>query len=539
MIIVIALDSADPDLISTWLDEEKLPFLQSLKQKGIFTKVNSLASILSDAPWSSFNTGVSPGKHGYYNFQRLEKGTTNIIRVNARSYCKYLPFWHKFCQTEQKIAVFDLPKTFPLEDINGVQITGWGGEYPLIPTCSIPEDKVKEITRLFGKYHQPKEIINPKFISQEKRRYNLLLSNLKQKTKAVKWLFEQDKYDLFLASFGEIHYGNHFFYHDYNTQHWAYNAQRAKHFQSALPNLYHQLDQSCEEILKDVGEDATIFVVSVHGISPYYGANHLMSEIMEKFGWQVKPPSQVKKTNTTNWEKFLATSWSQKLRNIIPKDIRGFINDRLIPTKIHDRVQNHQFNESINWQETRAFFLNIHFQGFIGINLKNREPYGIVERGEEYNSLCEEIIAELKLLINPDTNKPAIEEIYHISRLLQGESIEELPDIVFKWVENQEIKQLYHPKLGLISATAPPRRKTNHRGKGFLLATGKHINSNAQLSEINVLDFAPTLLYLLGQSIPEYMEGRILEEIISPQFKENNPIKYESFSDGWNRFCRW
>ena len=104
MIVIIALDSADPDLVSTWLDEGKLPFLQSLKAQGIWTQVDSLASIFSDEPWLSFSTGVSLGKHGYYNFQRLEEGTTNIIRVNPKSHCKYLPFWHKFQEAKEKMS---------------------------------------------------------------------------------------------------------------------------------------------------------------------------------------------------------------------------------------------------------------------------------------------------------------------------------------------------------------------------------------------------------------------------------------------------
>ncbi len=52
MIIVIALDSADPDLVANWLEEGKLPFLKSLKEKGIWCRFNSIANLFSDTQWS-------------------------------------------------------------------------------------------------------------------------------------------------------------------------------------------------------------------------------------------------------------------------------------------------------------------------------------------------------------------------------------------------------------------------------------------------------------------------------------------------------
>ncbi len=165
-------------------------------------------------------------------------------------------------------------------------------------------------------------------------------------------------------------------------------------------------------------------------------------------------------------------------------------------------------------------------------------PNGVIERGTEYDNLCQEIIDELKLLVNPNNNELAIQEIHHISDVVNGENIDELPDIVFRWKENAEIKELFHPKIGLISAPSRPRRKTQHRGNGFLIAAGKHINPNAQLSEVSALDFAPTLLYLLRENIPKYMQGRVLEELFDHQFKQNHKIEYENFSDGCNRFCR-
>jgi hypothetical protein len=45
---------------------------------------------------------------------------------------------------------------------------------------------------------------------------------------------------------------------------------------------------------------------------------------------------------------------------------------------------------------------------------------------------------------------------------------------------------------------------------------------------------APTILYLLGQPVPEDMDGRVLEELFEPAFITRNPIQVRAteLSDG-------
>jgi len=40
------------------------------------------------------------------------------------------------------------------------------------------------------------------------------------------------------------------------------------------------------------------------------------------------------------------------------------------------------------------------------------------------------------------------------------------------------------------------------------------------------MDIAPTILYLMGQPIPQDMDGKVLLDIIDDDFKANNPVSY-------------
>ncbi|HLD94743.1 MAG TPA: hypothetical protein VI703_11135, partial [Anaerolineales bacterium] len=55
----------------------------------------------------------------------------------------------------------------------------------------------------------------------------------------------------------------------------------------------------------------------------------------------------------------------------------------------------------------------------------------------------------------------------------------------------------------------PEGRSGNHFPEGFLIATGKGIKEGA-ISDAHILDLAPTILNLLGQPVPDLMEGKVL-----------------------------
>jgi len=40
------------------------------------------------------------------------------------------------------------------------------------------------------------------------------------------------------------------------------------------------------------------------------------------------------------------------------------------------------------------------------------------------------------------------------------------------------------------------------------------------------------MLYLMGLSVPGYMEGRVLEEMLDPRLLESSPVKYGEVRSG-------
>ena len=520
-VVVIGLDSVDPDLVKLWAKEGRLPFLRSLLDQGAWARLMSTRGMFSDSPWPTFNTGVPPSKHGFYNFQAIQNGTTDIVRVGEHC-SRFLPFWWLLRDAGKRVAVFDVPKTKPIPGIDGIQVSGWGEEYPLIEKSSLPISLVQELTDRFGRYPRPKELFDPSYRHEIKSR-DILLANIERKLNAIQFLQEQDDWDLFVTVFAEAHSVGHHFYHHHDTHHWAHDPQRSPVLGQALPTTYTELDNALKELLQGRLEDTTVFLVSVHGITTNYSGSYLLQGVMESLGYQVAPDGGGDGSHSANSQS--VSEWVKD--TLIPNSLRQFINDKFVAQSHHDAMFSLQFNSGIDWQRTRAFFLPTeHFQGFIRINLQGREPEGIVPVSD-YDALCREICHELEQLVNPDTGNRAVKRAVPITDIYQGNNLYDLPDVVVEWAEDGLIHHLNHPKFGTISGHEAIR-KAQHSEDGFVIAAGPHIRPGASLLGASTMDLAPTILYLLGQAVPDVLDGRVLSEILDEQLYQDRPVEHSS-----------
>lgn len=67
-VFVMGFDGMDPTLAKKFMDEGKLPNLKKLADSGTFRTLASTQPSESPTAWSSFATGVNPGKHNIFDF---------------------------------------------------------------------------------------------------------------------------------------------------------------------------------------------------------------------------------------------------------------------------------------------------------------------------------------------------------------------------------------------------------------------------------------------------------------------------------------
>ncbi len=74
-VVILGLDGLDYGLTSRLIAEGRLPHLAQLSQTGNFLPLASTLPPISPVAWSSFQTGVNPGKHNIFDFLTPDERT--------------------------------------------------------------------------------------------------------------------------------------------------------------------------------------------------------------------------------------------------------------------------------------------------------------------------------------------------------------------------------------------------------------------------------------------------------------------------------
>ncbi len=145
-VVVLGLDGLDYRLTEKLLAEGKLPHMAALREQGCFKPLATTVPPISPVAWSSFQTGVNPGKHNIFDFLapdkhtyqptlssveirpprryfRLGKYQLPLGKANVQLLRKSKPFWSILSDQGIFNCVIRVPITFPPEKLRGVQLS--------------------------------------------------------------------------------------------------------------------------------------------------------------------------------------------------------------------------------------------------------------------------------------------------------------------------------------------------------------------------------------------------------------------------------
>ncbi len=74
-LLILGFDGADAKLTQKWMDEGKLPHLAALARQGTFAPLLSTIPSQTPVSWSTFATGLNPGRHGIFDFLKRDPQT--------------------------------------------------------------------------------------------------------------------------------------------------------------------------------------------------------------------------------------------------------------------------------------------------------------------------------------------------------------------------------------------------------------------------------------------------------------------------------
>lgn len=523
-LLVLGLDVADADCVDRWCKEGLLPNLEAFRQAGVWGRLRTTAEVMHVSAAASFHVGAHPGLHGLFHAYQIRPGEQTCHRTDARD-AGLPPFWKILDENGKRCVVLDAFMSCPLEGYRGIQVADWGTWSWFSEPGAVPADLWKEIQSRFGSYPSPdasKVLTAP----DPRRFHDQLLAGVKAKAKLIKWLMKEAQWDLFYGMFAETHPAGHFLWHLQDPSYPAHPRSGSGMFESVLRDIYIATDQAIGEILADVGEDVTVFIVSVDGMGPNYTGCHLLEPVLKKLGYTVTVEDQAGHGDSDE-KNATASSKGKKdlmklLRDLIPDNLRRKIS-LFLPRQFQQRLSTRWMTANVDWGRTRAFCIPNANEGYIRINLRGREPEGIIEPGKEYEEVCAEITAQLKSLVNPQTARAAVREVIHTDQVFPGERRNHLADLVVQWDPETKITtELYSEAVGSVRSEKPcyalaPFYTGNHRPAAFFMARGPGIPAGMTLEGGHILDLAPSFLAYFGMEQAKYMSGTALSQLFSSQ----------------------
>lgn len=537
-LVIIGLDGATFDLILPWIKAEKLPSIAKVLDTSSYGRLSSTHPPSTFPAWTTFMTGKNPGKHGIYDFTQHKKNAYGIQFINS-TFRKGKTLWQLLSDCGKRVGVLGLPATYPPEPINGFIICGFDSPVTtgIDSSFTYPKELYGELKKKLGPY----TITDFQELRIEEGWHEQALTKIVQtldrKAAYADYLLKKEPWDCFMVLFGESDTVSHHFwmFHDQNSpRHDSHASERLK---KAIFTVYQKLDEVIGKLTATLPEDTSFILLSDHGFG---GAG---DKVIHLNRWLEQNGYLTFKSQGTLFHKTLSRS-KKKALEALPAGIQEQFfrkGSGLLASTIESLSR---FGH-INWECTQAFSEELNYFPNIWINLKGREPQGVVDPGKPYELLREEIIEKLAGFINPVINEKIVRKAYKREELYHGDQLDKAPDIVVELNYDQGYSYSLLP-TSAETGKEPIRnlrkdefmgakgRSMNgsHRMEGILALKGPSFLKEQPLEGISLKDLTPTILYLLNCSLPSDLDGKVITDAFGEDYIKSHPIRYHENTAG-------
>jgi len=517
----VGLDGATFDLLRPWATQGHLSTLRRLMAEGAWGELRSTIPPMTAPAWTSFATGKNPGKHGLYDWIYRHRDGYDVSPVTAQ-HCTEPTLWFLLSASGRRVCTLNVPMTYPPQPINGMMISGMLAPSTRV-TITYPAELLDEIEAEVGEYllyPDPGQAYSDGSVDAFLKR---LYRTGETRLRVFEYLRRREDWDFFMVVFNGTDTVQHAMWKHMSPDHPLHDPAKAHKYGDAILRYYQYIDQALGRITDSLDDDTVLIIMSDHGFGPFHKFIHVNNWLMQQ-GWL-----QIKRGVLAQLKAglFHLGFSPMKVYNLLMRLGLGGLKREVVRGKGQGLLKTLflSFSE-VDWSRTVAYSLgNV---GQIYLNVRGREPQGIVEPGEEYEALRNEIMAGLAELRDPTTGERVVQEIYRREEVYAGHHLERAADILFiptrmeyfgfgeyEFGSNKIIERVERG----ISGT--------HRMNGVVLMWGEPVAPAVELQGANIYDLAPTILYLMGEPVPTDMDGRVLADGLQPVYADLSDLRYK------------
>ena len=424
-IFVLGIDGATFDLINPLIAEGKLSNLAKMMRNGSYGDLTSTVPPNSSVAWTSFATGKNPGKHGIYYFRERKAGSYERPLISSRSIkCKTL--WKILSEQGRRVGVINVPVTYPPDEVNGYLISGL-----LAPSrnsvFTYPPSLHLELLEELEDYPLDNEAEAMYRLSgDELAAFQHLVYSTKKVMDATFYLMRQFEWDFFITVPTIVDRVQHIAWKYILPEFKQKNPTLWQKYESTIEVSYRIVDEQLGRLRKHLDKNTTLIVMSDHGFGPISYKFYINRWLRSLGLLKLKRSAEIKFKLLELGKAIMRRSlvWlgrkvglpETKLKQITTLPIINLNSDKL--------------HTLIDWSKTRAFSSWTNGEEIVNINLKGREPKGIVSPGKEYEELRDFIIEKLCQLEGNEKER-LVDGAYRREELYSGPYVHLAPDIQF------------------------------------------------------------------------------------------------------------
>jgi len=487
-LLLVGFDGATLDLCERWIAEGRMPALASLMGDGAYGTLRSTLPDNSAVAWTSLSTGTNPGRHGIYDFV-LPRTETYGYRVATGGDRRVPALWRYASEAGARVAVINIPITFPAEQVGGVMVSGM--DAPRLDERAVhPEGLLEELRARHPDY----QIMSKAFLAASRGDFDWaereLIDVMAARARFVADLSREGQWDLVMVNLEATDGAHHFFWQHHDDSHPRHDGVAAKRWGDSIGRVYEATDRELQRIIDAYGPD-TVIVVSDHGGGPssdwvLFMNDWLMEQGLLAVSGVGKRRARLARALYAQARKRLSVPARRMLRPLLGGAVSKAASAALYG--------------GVDWTRSRAY---AHMQPAVRVNLAGREPAGIVTERDR-DVVVDEIAERASRLMLPD-GSPVVVATHRVEDAYSGDAPGG-PDLLFELAPGTEIRSRnttgragFLHRLSDLNTYSPSGL---HSPLGLVVAAGSGIARSGRAAESNILQVAPSVLALMGVPAP-------------------------------------
>jgi predicted AlkP superfamily phosphohydrolase/phosphomutase len=489
-VLILGLDGATWDVLNPLMAEGHMPRLKEVVTRGASGILQSTVPPITPAAWTTFLTGRKPGAHGIIDFERYDPASHKLSFNSTFCLDHVRTLWQILGEKGLKVGSVNVPMTYPARPLNGFLISGFETPGPQSAFVYPPQLK-DEVLRRFPdptlRSNWRRKTAGGVGVFQQNLDY--IARSFHQGASMTTWLADSHGWDVLMVVFKLLD----------NLQHktWKYIdprwAGRDPLREGLVKRCFAEADTAIGTLLDYAkNAEAAVLIVSDHGHGSLEGKVQ-PNLLLQRWGYLALRSSVSQKWTRA---RFLWDRLRGRTRRFVrPGDV------------LHDLA--------VDFSGTRACVMHAGMAGFVYINLRGRQPAGIVEPAE-YEVLRDELRDRFLAChtVTPQGRTAPLFTAAHKPEELYGCPREEqpwMPDLMLIPFESLAVVRKIRGRSP-VRWLSYAKLEGTHRSEGVLAAVGPGVAKQQQLSA-NIADCAPTILAMLGLPVPRDMQGRVIAEL--------------------------